>query len=191
MAVLSRSTVLLRIFLVLLMPLISLSGLPSASAQASREYALKAVFLLNFTRFVEWPASAFPQTNSPIVIGVLGSDPFGRALDDVVKGEVVEGHPVIVERYQSTAELKPCQILFISMSEQSRWPEVRDALKGQPVLTVSEMENFARVGGMIRLYKSSQNKIRLRVNLDAVKAEHLKISSKLLNVSEVVELEVP
>lgn len=191
MAVLSRSTVLLRIFLVLLMPLISLSGLSSASAQASREYALKAVFLLNFTRFVEWPASAFPQTNSPIVIGVLGSDPFGRALDDVVKGEVVEGHPVIVERYQSMAELKPCQILFISMSEQSRWPEIRDALKGQPVLTVSEMENFAPVGGMIRLYKSSQNKIRLRINLDAVKAEHLKISSKLLNVSDVVELEVP
>ncbi|MGN6554477.1 MAG: YfiR family protein [Verrucomicrobiota bacterium] len=173
------------------MPLISLSGLSSASAQASREYALKAVFLLNFTRFVEWPASAFPQTNSPIVIGVLGSDPFGRALDDVVKGEVVEGHPVIVERYQSMAELKPCQILFISMSEQSRWPEIRDALKGQPVLTVSEMENFAPVGGMIRLYKSSQNKIRLRINLDAVKAEHLKISSKLLNVSDVVELEVP
>src|SRR2546430_2920392 len=91
-------------------------GLLGAAAPVS-EYQLKAVFLFNFAQFVEWPPAALPGDSAPFVIGVLGKDPFGADLDDIVRGETVNRHPLSVVRYHTVAEVRDCQILFIAASE--------------------------------------------------------------------------
>jgi hypothetical protein len=157
-----------------------------ASAAAPTEYQVKAVFLFNFSQFVDWPPAAFAGPRSPITICVLGHDPFGAALDDIVQGEIVNGRPLEVQRYRSAEELGGCHILFIDRSEYSRLGEILAQLTGRSVLTVGDVEGFARQGGMIR-FMTVGNKIRLRVNLDAAQAAGLTISSKLLRPAEIVK----
>src|SRR5947209_667643 len=109
----------------LLVLLLCASAGPMARAQAiSREYQLKAAFLYNFTQFTEWPTNAFATSASPIVVGVLGTDPFGEFLDQTVRGEVVHGRPLVVERYRKVEEIKTCHILFISQSETRRLEDI-------------------------------------------------------------------
>ncbi|HEV2209878.1 MAG TPA: YfiR family protein [Verrucomicrobiae bacterium] len=157
-----------------------------AAAQASREYQIKAVLLLNLTRFVNWPDTAFAAPDSPIVIGIVGRDPFGGALDEVVKGEQVNGRSIVVERYPTAQQIKPCQILFVSRSEKEHIKQILARAQYRPVLTVSEMEGFAEPGGgMVRLYVNEQKRVRLQVNLQAVQEHDLKLSAKLLQVAEV------
>jgi hypothetical protein len=146
---------------------------------------VEAVFLFNFTQFVEWPPQAFADPASPIIIGVLGSDPFGATLDEVVRGEVVNGRPLVVHRAQRVEELKDCQILFLSRSERAHLAPVLATLKGRNVLTVSDLGEFANEGGMI-CFVLVDNKVRLRVNLEATKAAGLTLSSKLLRVAQIV-----
>jgi hypothetical protein len=159
---------------------------PFARAEtASPEYKLKAVFLFNFVRFVEWPPRAFATSNSPVIIGVLGTDPFGKTLDQTVKGEIVNGHPVEVRRYKTVNEIKQCHVLFISASESARLSSIFDALKGRSILTVGDVNGFADKGGMVR-FRKENNKIRFRINIEAAKAEDLSISSKLLQLADIV-----
>lgn len=159
-----------------------------ASAQVSKEYQIKAVLLFNLTRFVDWPDSAFTAPDSPLVIGIVGRDPFGQALDEAVRGEEVNGHKIIVQRYPNSSSVGSCQILFISENERRRVSTILAGLKHQPVLTVSELPGFATAsGGVVRFYTSSQNKVRLQINLENAREHKLKLSSKLLQVAEVVE----
>jgi hypothetical protein len=156
------------------------------AAEGPTEYELKAVMLFNLARFVDWPAKAFASTNSPIVIGVLGRNPFGNTLDQAVQGETVNGRHLVVEYYDSLEALKPCQILFICSSEKSSLGPILSKLKGQSVLSVSEIEGFTKIpGGMIRFYTNEQRKIRLRLNLDSTRSEGLGVSSKLIQVAEL------
>jgi hypothetical protein len=156
----------------------------SAQPAASAEYQIKAVFLFNFARFVDWPAKAFPDADSPFVIGILGDDPFGSYLDETVRGEKVNGHPLTVQRYRRVGEIRACQVLFISRSEADRLEQILASLRGRSILTVGDTDDFAARGGMIRL-ATERNKVRMRINLDAVKAANLAISSKLLRVAEI------
>ena len=133
---------------------------------APTEYQVKAVFLFNFSQFVDWPAAAFADGRSPLVIGVLGRDPFGATLDEIVRGETVNGRPLAVRRYESVDQLDTCHILFIDRSQDEQLDAVFAALKGRSVLTVGDFEGFARRGGIIR-FVTVGNKIRLRVNLAA------------------------
>ena len=167
---------------------LSCSGAQSLHAQATalQENQVKAVFLFNFAQFVDWPASAFPDPQSPLVIGILGNDPFDGYLDATVKGEMVNGRPLIVQRYRRAEEIKGCQVLFISGSEASRLPKILSVLAGRQILTVSDVEGFATNGGMIR-FVIVRNKVRFRVNLDAARAAGLKISSKLLRAADVMK----
>ena len=162
-----------------------LSG-PGLAAQAARasEYQVKAVFLFNFAQFVDWPAKAFPEPETPLVIGVLGEDPFGSYLDETVRGEKGNGHPLVVQRYRRIGEIKTCHVLFISRSESDRLEQILLNLKGRNVLTVGDMEDFCLRGGMIRL-NNEKNKIRMRINLDQVKEANLTVSAKLLRVAEI------
>ena len=146
---------------------------------------VEAVFLFNFSQFVEWPAQVFPEPGSPIVIGVLGSDPFGATLDEVVRGEVVKGRPLVVRRFQRVEQLTDTQILFISRSERTRLRPILATLKGRNILTVSDLEDFANDGGII-CFVLMDNKIRLRVNLQAAKEAGLTLSSKLLRPAQIV-----
>jgi hypothetical protein len=173
-----------RVWLVLLF-LFAGFAVQNARAQVSREYKLKAVFLFHFAEFVDWPTNAFASTNSPLVIGILGNDPFGAALDETVKGESVKGHKLVVERYRRVEEIKTCHILFVAQSESPNLRRIMRNLKGRPILTVSDSDRATEDGVIIR-FSTQNNKIRLKINLDASNAAGLTISSKLLRAADVV-----
>jgi hypothetical protein len=165
---------------------LALAG-PEASAQAevSREYQVKAVFLFNFAQFVDWPPGAFSNPQAPLVIGVLGDDPFDGYLDETVRGEKLNNRPFVVQRYRRVEEIENCQVLFIGQTGSHRLEHILDALKGRSILTVGDMEGFARDGGIIR-FITKDNRIRFRINVEAAEAAHLVISSKLLRLAEIV-----
>jgi hypothetical protein len=161
---------------------------PQISAQSKSgfsEYQVKAVFLFNFVQFVDWPADALPTAESPLVIGVLGDDPFGAFLDEAVVGEKINQHPLIVRRFQRVDEIDAVHVLFVSRSEQSHLKQIFSALKGRSILLVGEPEGFAVQGGTIR-FVTENNKVRMRINLNAAKNSRLVISSKLLRAAEIV-----
>jgi hypothetical protein len=179
-----RKTILASLFL---SALLLAGGAPArARPPISKEYQIKAVCLFNFAQFVAWPAATFHKPDDPFRIGVLGDDPFGSFLDETVQGEKVDGHPLVIERYDSVADAKDCQILFISGSESNRLEDVLDALKDSPILTVSDMEGFSQRGGVVR-FLIEKNKIHLKINLAAAKRSGLDISSKVLRLADIVE----
>ncbi len=159
-----------------------------ATAGVATEENLKAVFLYNFAQLVDWPAGAFPSTDTPFTVGILGRDPFGAVLDDVLRNERLGDRPFVVKRFTNVTEVQDCQILFISRSEEPRLEKIFTHLRGQPVLTVGDIPGFATRGGMISILRE-RNKLRLRINLKAAQEAHLTISSKLLRLSDVVGLE--
>lgn len=156
-----------------------------AQAPSSREYQIKAVFLFNFVQFGEWPPAAFPDNAAPIVIGVLGDDPFGPSLEEAVTGESIRGRPLAIRRYRRVEEVENCQVLFISNSESTRLDKILARLDGRNILTVGDAEGFALRGGMIR-FVTENKKIRFHINLETVKAAGLMLSSKLLRSAEIV-----
>lgn len=155
------------------------------AAEPPGEYELKAAFLYNFAKFVEWPLQQDEKPSGQVVIGVLGKDPFGDTLEKTILGKTVNGHEVRIERFRGVEEAKACQILFISSSERQRVGRILADLQGAPVLTVSDMEGFAEMGGAIS-FLVLENRIRLAINVDSVAAARLKISSKLLALARVV-----
>lgn len=154
-------------------------------AAGPSEYQVKAVFLFNFSQFVDWPTQAFDDARSPLVIGVLGEDPFGAALDEAVQGETVNGRPLEVRRYRKVEEIDHCHILFINLEPQYPLADLLKRLHERNVLTVSDSREFAKTGGVIELV-TVDNKIRLQINLDAAKLSNLTISSKLLRPARIV-----
>jgi hypothetical protein len=162
--------------------LITLGILPS-QAQVSREYQIKAVFLYNFAQFTDWPTNAFANEKSPIVIGIVGPDPFGAALEETVRGETVQGHPLAIEHYAHAADIKTCHILFITQQEIRHADEIAKSLKGKPVLTVADSDGTAPVPAIIR-FAVENNKVHFRINASAARAANLNLSSKLLRVAE-------
>jgi hypothetical protein len=157
-----------------------LRGRPALAAPTAQQ--VEAVFLFYFTQFVDWPPGAFAGPRSPIVIGVLGDDPFDGSLDQAVAGERVNGRPIVVRRLQHLAGAAACHILYISRSEAAQLPRILSALKGRDVLTVSSLERFSRRGGMIRFVLVDRH-VRLRINARAARAAGLTLSSKLLGAA--------
>lgn len=156
-----------------------------AFANAASEYQVKAAFLFNFSEFVSWPTQAFSSANAPIIIAVLGHDPFGADLDAIVSGEHVGLHPLIVRRYHDVSEVDGCHILFIDRSEATELPQILQALRGRNILTVSDIDGSAKSGVMIDLVIQS-NHIRMRINIAAARASGLRISSQLLRPAQII-----
>jgi hypothetical protein len=157
------------------------------------EYAVKAAYLFNFAKFVEWPSQSFANGLAPLTIGVLGDDPFGDDLDQVVHGKMINGHGIEIRRFDGfdpdqIVKLRGCQILFISYSEKEQLGAILKSLKGASVLTVSEIENFPLLGGMI-LFDQVGKKIDLVVNPSAARQAKLEISARLLQVSKIYKSE--
>lgn len=172
---------------------VALAGGPerlAAEPRVAREYDLKAAFLYNFAHFVDWPAEALGDPPATFVIGVLGDNPFGTSLDEVVANESVRGHPMAVRHLASAAEATGCQIVFVCRSEAERARPLLDALAGHPVLTVADLEHFAARGGMIEFVMSG-GRLRLEINPQAARAARLVISSKLLRQADLVSGRVP
>jgi YfiR/HmsC-like len=156
-----------------------------ADAAPGVEYQLKAVFLYNFTQFVDWPEQAFAGPDAPLVIGILGQDPFDGYLDDVVRGEKAAGHPIVVKRYRDLDSAGGCHMLFVG-GEDARKPEaLLAALKDRVVLTVGDSGEFSQRGGMID-FVTKRGKIRFRINVGSVRAARLMVSSKLLRLADIV-----
>jgi hypothetical protein len=154
-------------------------------AEAAPEYQVKAVFLFNFTRFVEWPPQAFATPGEPFVIGILGDDPFGARIDDVTRNERIGEHPLLVRRYRHAEEIGDCQMLFIGRDESAGFGKVVARFNHRAVLIVSEIEGSAEQGAMIQFATESSH-VRLRINADAARGAGLVVSSKLLHLAEIV-----
>ncbi|MEO5804296.1 MAG: YfiR family protein [Verrucomicrobiota bacterium] len=159
----------------------------SAHAQTA-EYKLKAVYLYNFLQYVDWPPDAFANEQSPLIIGVLGVDPFGKFLEETVMGETVKHRRIEVRRYKSVREIRNVHVLFVSASEEDKLNSILEDLKGRSILSVSDAQDFAGRGGIIR-FITENNKIRFKINLDTARAANLSISSKLLQLAEIVSTE--
>jgi hypothetical protein len=167
-------------------PLLAALLLPAVLAhagdQASREYLVKAVFIRNFAQFVQWPANTFPTESSPVVIGVLGTDPFDGALELAVKDKKADGHPIVVKRFPALEDLGPCNVLFVAASQS--FAAVKAKVGAAPVLLVGDAANFTADGGMIRLLLEDDT-VRFEVNLDATTQANLKLSSRLLRLAKI------
>ena len=149
------------------------------------EYQVKAAYLYQFLNFVFWPDSAFTAADSPYEICVLGRDPFAGDLENSVRGKQVRGRPVRVQRLSTASSARRCHILFIADSERTRLGLILEAVRGLPLLTVSELRDFELQGGMVR-FVMEHDMVRLRINPDASGAAGVAISSKLLAVATVV-----
>lgn len=151
------------------------------AAQPADEYHVKAIFLYNFARFVEWPADSPPAA---MCIGIIGDDPFGGELQQVVSGKTVNGHGFTVKRLKPETA-RACQIVFVATSERKRFKVVLDLLKGAEVLTVGESSGFCESGGVIN-FEVVDSKVRFEVNLGAAERARLKLSSKLIGLARIV-----
>ena len=160
----------------------------SATARGGpTEYEVKAAFLYNFAKFVEWPASAFTATNNALVVGVLGDDPFGEALDRIAKNKSAQGRRIDVRRFRSVADVSDqCHILFVSPSLARDLPRILQGLHGEPILTVSDIAGFLDHGGTINLVME-QRRVRFAVNLKAANQAGLKMSSQLLKIAKAIQ----
>ncbi len=155
------------------------------AAQSPTEYQVKAAYLFNFLKFVEWPDD--PETNShgKWVIGFIGDTPIGDELTRLVEGKNVLGRDLQVKKFQASDNLRGCNILFISESEKKRLPSILAALRGSSVLTVADMDNFIGGGGMIQ-FMLEDARVRVAIDVGATSRAHLKVSSKLLALARVV-----
>lgn len=174
----------LLISLVLTLP----NGAPRAAAGELPGGNVKAADLYNFTQYVEWPTQALALGHSPLVIVVLGKDPFGKSLEEAVQGKTAGGHPVQVKRLGAFSDgmgpqLAKCQVLFIASSEKDRLAEILDALKGASTLTVSNIGQFCEMGGEIQLGQEGPRSV-LTLNLVAVKKAKLSMRSQLLSIAQ-------
>jgi len=154
--------------------------------ELSREAQLKAVFLFNFAQFTDWPLETFEDKTSPLVIGILGNDPFGDFLDETVKNELVHGRRIRVERYRTLAQVKNWHIMYIGFADPERVEQVLKSIKGKPVLTVSDIENSPRGSGIVIKFLTKQNKIRFIINAEVAREARLVLSSKLLHAADEV-----
>jgi hypothetical protein len=175
-----------RLWLVTLLAIGLLTHSSQAATTGATEDQVKAVFVFNFTHFVEWPARSFAEPTQPLVIGVLGSDALAAQLGEAVRGERSDQHPLEVRRVRSLEEIGDCQILFIHRSQSAQLGQVLDAVGGRGTLTVSDLDGGARRGVMIQ-FATESNRIRLLINLEAARAAGLTLSSKLLRPAEIVQ----
>jgi hypothetical protein len=158
---------------------------PRGASPVPTEYEVKAAFLYNFARFVEWPAEARGAADQPFVVGILGDDPFGATLDRTLLGKTLEGRPIVVRRMASLEQESHVNILFVGGSDKAELARVVRALSGTPVLTVGEMAGFAEHGGMIGFRTESQ-RVRFDINAEQASRAGLKISSQLLKLARIV-----
>jgi hypothetical protein len=164
----------------------AIAQVPEPSAVINREYAIKAAFLYNFSTYVEWPKNGPGEENTPFIIGVLQTDPFGDALEKVAQTKNIGGRPIVVRLVKSAKDIMDCNILFIpgSVVGDERSAALRAARKSA-ALVVGESDDFIEQGGDVQFYLEG-NKVKFAFNAELTKREDLKISSKLLSLAKLV-----
>jgi hypothetical protein len=156
-----------------------------ARGEEVAEYQLKAAFLYNFVQFTEWPASAFSGADDPIVIGVVGPNPFGDALERAVKDKVVSGRRLTVRYFSTPEEVDACHAVFVPAAETGG-RSVLNRTANKAILTIGDGEDFTKAGGIIRFYRD-KNRIRFEVNVKAADRAKLKVSAKLMKLAAIYE----
>ncbi|MEW6304153.1 MAG: YfiR family protein [Verrucomicrobiota bacterium] len=148
------------------------------------EFELKAAYLYHFAQFIEWPAEAFTNSQAPIVIGVVGKDPFGKVLDDTVRDKTVKDRPFVVRRLSGTEGIKDCHIVYVSSSEKPRLPEIIRLLNDESILSVNEDVQFTRLGGVVN-FMMENKKVRFEINMAAAEKARLKLDAQLLRLAKI------
>ncbi len=151
----------------------------AAEAITAREYEVKAAFLFNFARFVDWPANSAAVRGPRMVIGVLGTDPFGSIIESVIGASTVKGRQVAILRLQQAADAQHCHIVFIGATDEAQRGAALAALSRYPVLTVGDGAAFIDQGGMIA-FQLIDDRVKVAINQRAAARAGLSISSKLL-----------
>lgn len=159
-------------------------GRAHADGLVPDEYQVKAAFLFNFAKFVEWPADAFTGPDDPLTICIWGNNPFDGALETNIREKTVANRTFVTRDVANAAQAGKCQIVFVSLSERKRVRLFLDAIKGRPILTVGEGEDFMASGGIIN-FKLDDSRVRIEIDLAAAERARLRISSKLLNLATV------
>ena len=155
------------------------------AGQSPTEYQVKAAYLFNFLKFVEWPDDPAADPRGKWVIGFIGDTPIGDELAQLVAGKNVLGRDLQVKKLQAADNLRACHILFISESEKKRLPPILAELRGSSVLTVADMDNFIGSGGMIQ-FVVEDARVRVAIDVGATGRARLKVSSKLLSLARTV-----
>jgi hypothetical protein len=172
--------------LILLTACAFLFGEPlGAQSQVLTEYEIKAGFLFNFTKFVEWPAGTFVNSSAPIILGIVGENPFGNLLTEAATGKAVNGRAVLVRQFKEGQDLRSCQVLFVALTDKKHIVQTLGKLKGSSVLTVGEGSGFTQSGGMIAFLVEG-NKVRLEIDLRPASEAQLKISAKVIAVARLL-----
>jgi hypothetical protein len=160
-------------------------GATQDSPDALPEYVLKAGFLYNFAKYVDWPVDAFEKDDSPIIIGVAGKDPFGPGLEKTFRNKTVKNRGFAILRFPEPEDIRPCHMLFVTKSEKGHLPQILRQAAQWHVLTVGEEEGFARSGGVISILIENE-KPKLEVNPEAADKAGLTINAKLLKAATIV-----
>lgn len=155
------------------------------AAKGMSESQVKAAFLYNFAKFVEWPAQAFQDNDSPIVIGIVGQTQYSDAVEQITKGKMVNGRRLVCKRVENESDVERCHIVFIAASEKRRMNGVLERLKSSHALTVGEAEGFIQSGGVIG-FVVEERKVGFEINVGAAKRKQLRISSQLLKLAKTV-----
>jgi hypothetical protein len=150
----------------------------------SREDQIKAAFLYNFAKFIDWPPSSFADPSAPFVIGILGETPIASVLDELVRDRKIGGRKITVRRVQSVAEAASTHMLFVSASDLSQWLQVQPAIEAKPVVTVGEAPSFVHSGGVINFIRQ-EDKVRFEISMPAVERCGVRVSSQLLILAVV------
>jgi len=169
-----------------LLALIAVLGPVRAENPVADEYPVKAAFLFNFAKFVEWPADAFKGHDDPFAICVIGQNPFGGALEDIVRDKTVANRGFVVRGVSNAQQASKCQIVFVAASERKRFHALLEDLKGRSILTVGEAEDFTANGGVIN-FKLKDARVRIEIDTGAAERAKLRISSKLLSLAEITK----
>jgi len=166
-------------------------GLPHPTSgdnpeQITAEYQVKAAYLCNFTKFIEWPMGTFAAQDAPLTIGIVGEDPFGQAIDTEALNITTNGHKLLIKRFRWDQDFRQSQVIFIGLAEKKHLASILLSVKGASILTVSDIENFSSSGGMIGLI-FDVDRIRFEINLEPAFGSRIGISSKLLSLASTVK----
>jgi hypothetical protein len=157
----------------------------AAAGEPAKEYQVKAAFIYNFIKFTEWPAEAQPEAGAPITIGIVGTNPFGDDLAQMVKNKPINGHPVAVRACATAEELKGCHVAFISNVPEAQVDAAVALAREACVLTVGESDAFAKAGGMIR-FAMDKDKVRFEINAGSASEAKIRISAQLQKLASAV-----
>ena len=172
--------------IILAVILVTITGALNVFSQSYgyEEYKVKAAFLYKFTKFIEWPANVFKGADDPILLCILGNDPFGDALNSL-NDKTVGGRKIAVKTSSDPESVNGCHIIFVSESEREILSTILKAVKNRHALTVGDMQGFAEAGGVINFFMADNN-VRFEINVDAAQREGLTISSQLLKLAKIV-----